>query len=120
MGADRGTRGLSNACWFDIQHDKSTRVRDDYWREGNLNVLSALVRHSVTFPDDFFPNLLTVHMCVAPAYVRAGVDQVTDLLKACTEKRHGGEHAAGWNLRNGLTLASGNPVFTAINLISIG
>jgi DNA-binding FadR family transcriptional regulator len=94
VGADRGTRRLSIACWFDIQHGKPTRVRD-HWREGNLNVLSALVRHSVPLPDDFIPNLLAVRMCLAPAYARAGVDQSTDqvidLLKACTDKGRSGE-----------------------------
>jgi len=110
---------LARDGWFDIQHGKSTRVRD-YWREGNLNVLSALVQHSVPLPDDFVPNLLDVRMCMAPAYARAAVDRsadlVIDLLKTCTDPSDTAESyaTADWNLHHGLTLASGNPVFTLI------
>jgi GntR family negative regulator for fad regulon and positive regulator of fabA len=110
---------LARDGWFDIQHGKQTRVRD-YWREGNLNVLSALVRHNLPLPTDFVPNLLAVRLCLAPAYTRAAVvrsaDLVIDLLKACSDLPDTAESyaTADWNLHSGLTLVSGNPVFTLI------
>jgi GntR family negative regulator for fad regulon and positive regulator of fabA len=92
----------------------------DYWREGNLNVLSALVRHNLPLPADFVPNLLAVRSCLAPAYARAAVDRsaslVIDLLDVCSDLADTADSyaAADWHLHNGLTLASGNPVFTLI------
>jgi len=110
---------LGRDGWFDIQHGKPTRVRD-YWREGNLNVLSAIVRYSQRLPDDFVPNLLAVRLSMAPAYVRAAVeraaDQVVTLLAGYGELEDTPERfaRADWDLHHGLTLASGNPVFTLI------
>ena len=94
----------------------------DYWREGNLNVLSALVRHSRRLPDDFVPNLLAVRQSLAPAYTRAavvrGADQVIALLNGYTDLQDGDSAerfaTADWKLHHGLTLASGNPIFTLI------
>jgi GntR family negative regulator for fad regulon and positive regulator of fabA len=110
---------LARDGWFDIQHGKPTRVRD-YWREGNMNVLSALVRHSERLPDDFVPNLLAVRLSLAPAYTRAAVeraaDEVVALLNGCADLEDDAHEfaQADWNLHHGLTLASGNPVFTLI------
>lgn len=110
---------LARDGWFDIQQGKSTRVRN-YWREGNLNVLSALVRYSERLPDDFVPNLLAVRLCMAPAYTRVAVEraanEVIALLDGYDSLEDDAEHfaRADWNLHRGLTLTSGNPVFTLI------
>jgi GntR family negative regulator for fad regulon and positive regulator of fabA len=110
---------LARDGWLDIQHGKPTRVRD-YWREGNMNVLSALVRHSKRLPDDFVPNLLAVRLCLAPAYARAAVAQASDdviaLLADNVKLEDTAESfaRADWKLHQGLTLASGNPIFTLI------
>lgn len=110
---------LARDGWFDIQHGKPTRVRD-YWREGNLNVLSALVRYSEQLPTDFVPNLLAVRLSMAPAYTRAAVERAADeviaLLSEYTDLEDSAARFAGadWDLHRALTLASGNPVFTLI------
>ena len=110
---------LARDGWFDIQHGKPTRVRD-YWREGNLSVLGALVRHSDKLPDDFVPNLLAVRLCMAPAYTRAAVEraagQVVMLLDGYPDLDDTAEAfaQADWDLHRRLTIASGNPVFTLI------
>jgi GntR family negative regulator for fad regulon and positive regulator of fabA len=110
---------LARDGWFDIQQGKPTRVRD-FWREGNMNVLSALVQHSERLPDDFVPNLLAVRLSLAPAYARAAVkrasDKVVALLNGYPDLEDAAEDfaQADWDLHHGLTLASGNPVFTLI------
>lgn len=110
---------LARDGWFDIKQGKPTRVRD-YWREGNLNVLSALVRHAERLPDNFVPNLLAVRLSMAPAYTRAAVersaDDVAALLAGYADLADTAESFADadWDLHHGLTLASGNPVFTLI------
>jgi GntR family negative regulator for fad regulon and positive regulator of fabA len=110
---------LAHDGWFDIQHGKPTRVRD-YWREGNLNLLGTLVRYSQHLPDDFVPNLLAVRLSMAPSYTRTAVErdahQVVALLNGYADLQDDAERFAhaDWDLHHGLTLASGNPVFTLI------
>jgi GntR family negative regulator for fad regulon and positive regulator of fabA len=64
---------LERDGWLNIQQGKSTRV-NDYWKEGGLNVLNALVQHSEKLPPDFIPNLLHVRLVLAPAYTRQAVE----------------------------------------------
>ena len=110
---------LARDGWFDIQHGKPTRVRDS-WLEGNMHVLSAMVRHSERLPVDFVPNLLAVRLSLAPAYARAAVERAADdvlvLLNGYSDLQDSAEvfAQADWDLHHGLTLASGNPVFTLI------
>jgi GntR family negative regulator for fad regulon and positive regulator of fabA len=110
---------LARDGWFDIQQGKSTRVRN-YWREGNLNVLSALVRYSQQLPQNFVPNLLQVRSSLAPAYARAAVARDAQAVLSLLQGYLGlpdtaEEYAkADWDLHQGLTVTSGNPVFTLI------
>ena len=109
------------ACegWLTIQQGKATRV-NDFWREGGLSVLGALVRYSEKLPPDFVPNLLAVRLALAPAYTRAAVEQdaaaVADCLaaQAGLEERPEAFAAFDWRLHHTLTVASGNPVYTLI------
>ena len=105
--------------WLTIQQGKSTRV-NDFWREGGLNVLSALVRYSRQLPSHFIPDLLEVRLALAPAYTRAAVERA-----AATVVAHLADYAKldgtpqafatfDWILHRSLTVASGNPVYTLI------
>lgn len=110
---------LGRDGWLTIQHGKATRV-NDYWREGGLNVLSALVRFSAELPPDFIPNLLDVRLALAPAYARLAVErqpgQVAALLENATTLADSAEAFAAfdWALHRSLTLASQNPIYTLI------
>jgi GntR family negative regulator for fad regulon and positive regulator of fabA len=109
------------ACegWLTIQQGKPTRV-NDLWREGGLNVLSALVRYSQRLPPDFVPNLLEVRLAMAPAYTRAAVERDPAPLIACLANQGNLDDtpeafaAFDWTLHYTLTVASGNPVYTLI------
>ncbi len=109
------------ACegWFAIQQGKSTRV-NDFWREGGLNVLGALVRYSEQLPPDFVPNLLEVRLALAPAYTAAAVERspeaVVDYVAHYTGLEDSPESFASfdWGLHHTLTVASTNPVYTLI------
>ncbi len=109
------------ACdgWLTIQQGKSTRV-NDFWQEGGLNALSALVRYSRRLPPDFVPNLLEVRLALAPAYTRAAVTsnaaRVVDYLAGhrSLPEQPAVLAAFDWGLHRTLTLASGNPVYTLI------
>lgn len=105
--------------WLTIHQGKLTRV-NDFWQEGGLNVLSALVRYGQQSPPDFIPNLLEVRLALAPAYTRAAVER-----SAAKVVAHLADHtnldgtpeafaAFDWTLHRALTVASGNPVYTLI------
>lgn len=110
---------LAREGWLTIQQGKATLV-NDFWREGGLGVLGALVRYSRRLPPDFVPNLLEVRLALAPAYARAAVErdaeEVVALLAghAVLEDTPQALAAFDWDLHHCLTLASGNPVYTLI------
>jgi len=124
MGVTRPTlretlQRLACEGWLTIQQGKATRV-NDFWTEGGLTVLGALVRYSEQLPPDFVPNLLEVRLALAPAYTRAAVESSAVTVAECLA-----DHASlddtpealaayDWRLHHTLTVASGNPVYTLI------
>ncbi len=105
--------------WLEIHHGLPTRVRD-YWHEGNLGVLAAIARHRNHLPPHFVPDLLSIRLALAPAYVRLAVartpGQVAQLLEPYLSLPEDPDcyAQADWDLHRFLTIASGNPVFTLI------
>lgn len=105
--------------WIDIQHGRPTRVQD-FWREGNLGVLSGIARFPEHAPDEFVPNLLSVRLLMAPTYFRRAVEsdpaQVEVLLEQIIEVDETPASFAqvDWRLHHRLTVLSGNPIFTLI------
>jgi GntR family negative regulator for fad regulon and positive regulator of fabA len=110
---------LARDGWLEIHQGRPTRVRD-YWQEGSLAVLGAVVEHADHLPQDFVPNLLYVRQLLAPAYIRLAVlrqpEQVERLLASYPELADtpSAYAAADWQLHHRLTIASGNPIFTLI------
>ncbi len=112
-------RRLQGDGWLTVQQGKPTRV-NDFWREGGLNVLSALVRYSQELPDNFVLNLLQVRRAMAPAYARLAVEcnwrEVAAFLARYESLPDTPEDYAAfdWRMHYVLTLASGNPIYTLI------
>ena len=112
-------RRLERDGWVAIQQGKPTVV-NYIWRDGGLNVLSAVVRYSRRLPPDFVLNLLQVRLVLAPAFTRAAVErapeQVIVLLEAwSTLEDDAAAYAAfDWKLQHQLTIISGNPIYTLI------
>jgi len=110
---------LERDGWLTIQQGKSTRV-NDYWRDGGLNVLNALVRYAEKLSPDFIPNLLQVRLALAPEYTRQAVENSPAQVSKCLEDSTTlidtpQEYASfDWHLHYSLTIASGNPIFTLI------
>jgi GntR family negative regulator for fad regulon and positive regulator of fabA len=110
---------LERDGWLNIQHGKSTRV-NDYWTQGGLNVLNALVLYSEKLPTNFIPNLLVVRSLLAPAYTRKAIEnspkQVIEYLKDYMGLNDNPADYASfdWHMHHNLTIASGNPVYTLI------
>jgi GntR family negative regulator for fad regulon and positive regulator of fabA len=110
---------LARDGWITIRQGKPTRVKD-FWWEGNLNVLRAIVRHSTEIPADFVPNLLAVRLALAPAYVRAAIEREPETIVAFLSRYPDLQDNAAifaeadWLLHLALIRASGNPVYMLI------
>ncbi len=110
---------LARDGWVTIKHGKATRV-NDFWWEGNLTVLDAIVRHGRQIPADFVPNLLAVRLALTPAYARAAIEhQARDVAKILAPYPNLNDSAAAfaiadWELHLALIRASGNPIYMLI------
>ena len=105
--------------WLTIRHGQQTRV-NDFWREGGLNVLDAVVRHGRVLPAGFVGQLLEVRTLLAPAYTRAAVARdaaaVAARLRAAEALPESAVEFArfDWDLHHALAIGSGNPIFALI------
>lgn len=110
---------LSRDGWLTVRQGKATVV-NDFWREGGLNVLSALVQHGDHLPEDFVQQLLEVRMQLAPAYTLAAIERdptaVAEYLAGYRELADQPASYASfdWNLHRLLTFSSGNQIYTLI------
>ncbi len=110
---------LSRDGWVEIHHGKSTRVRD-YWREGNLLILSSIAHHKDLLDQNFVAQLLQVRLLLAPEYSRLAIErssrEVIELLKGMqvmdSSPMEFGKR--DFELHSQLTILSGNPIFTLI------
>ena len=110
---------LARDGWFTVRQGKQTVV-NNFWEDGGLNVLSALVQHGDELPPNFVVHLLEVRLQLAPAYTRAAIEQNAP---AAMELLRGYERlpdvaaayaAFDWQLHRCLTITSGNPIYTLI------
>ncbi len=110
---------LARDGWITIQHGRPTRV-NDFWWEGNLNVLGAIARHSESVPAHFVPNLLAVRLSLAPAYTHAAVQrrpqEIASFLAPYPSLDDASEvfARADWELHLALIRAAGNPIYMLI------
>ncbi|MCB9421186.1 MAG: fatty acid metabolism transcriptional regulator FadR [Ardenticatenaceae bacterium] len=115
---------LARDGWLTVQQGKSTVV-NNFWQDGGLNVLSALVQHSDHLPPNFVANLLEVRLHLAPAYTRAAVERAGDEVAAFiqgsglrqaqpTNPTAAAYASFDWQLHRLLTTKSGNPIYTLI------
>jgi GntR family negative regulator for fad regulon and positive regulator of fabA len=110
---------LARDGWLTVTHGKSTVVTN-YWQEGGLNVLGALVEHSDHLPPNFVCDLLEVRLHLAPAYTRLAVArhgaEVSEFLAAAADLADTPDVYAAfdWSLHRRLTILSGNPIYTLI------
>jgi GntR family transcriptional regulator, negative regulator for fad regulon and positive regulator of fabA len=110
---------LARDGWLEIRQGKPTRVRD-YWREGSLGVLGAIVRYSVDLPPGFVSNLLGVRLAMAPDYIRLAVKRNAQAVSEFLDPylnlpdEPAAYAQADWDLHSHLTVLSENPIFTLI------
>lgn len=110
---------LERDGWITINQGKPTMV-NDIWREGNLNILSGLIRYGDGFSDEFIENLLWVRLDLAPSYARLATENNPDFIISHLMKRKDLSAdpqrfaSFDWELHYLMTVASGNPIYTLI------
>ncbi len=110
---------LERDGWISINHGKPTMV-NDIWREGNLNILSGIIRYGDDLSVDFIKNLLLVRSDLAPSYAFFASENepqiVIQHLEKFTELADDPEKFASfdWELHYKMTIATGNPIYTLI------
>lgn len=112
-------RRLERDGWVTIRQGKSTVV-NDFWRQGGLNILNGIARHSASLPPDFVSNLLRVRLDIAPSYTRLAVERAAENVLALLKTHPAiGDDAIAfadfdWKMHHTLALDSGNPVYAMI------
>lgn len=70
---------LSRDGWLDIQQGKPTRIRD-YLKDGNLNILSGLLKADPDLVPNLVPDLLDMWELLAPRYTASSVRRAPGLI----------------------------------------
>jgi len=112
-------RRLESEGWIAVHHGKRTIVRD-FWREGNLGVLTRVIQHQGGIRPSFIMNLLDFRLLIAPTYTRDAIEYNADsVLERLSDmpKPHAdpAEYAAfDWALHRDLAVYSANVIFPLI------
>jgi GntR family negative regulator for fad regulon and positive regulator of fabA len=107
---------LGRDGWVEIQQGKPTRVRD-YWREGNLGVLSVLAQSPAHQSPDFVTHLLELRVLLAPEYTRQAIgSSAEEIARLLEEYANLADDPAAFaradlDLHALLTQRADNPVF---------
>lgn len=110
---------LARDGWIAVRQGKATVV-NNYWQDGGLNVLGALIHHGDHLPPNFVTQLLEVRLNLAPAYTRAAVTnapgEVSTFLRGSDRLDDSPADFASfdWQLHHRLTISSGNHIYTLI------
>ena len=110
---------LSRDGWLDIQQGKPTRIRD-YLKDGNLNILSGLLKADPDLIPNLVPDLLEMWQLLAPQYTadstRRAPGLILDLLADFNRTPDQAEAFARnmWKLHHMLIAYCGNLVYGLI------
>ncbi len=110
---------LSRDGWIEIRQGKATRVKD-YWKEGNLLILSAIAQRQDQVTEQFVTNLLQIRLLFAPTYTRMAMQNalnpVIHLLESLQSIEDKPEVFVNKDLElhQQLAVLSGNPLFALI------
>ncbi|CAM2070624.1 fatty acid metabolism transcriptional regulator FadR [Sulfidibacter corallicola] len=110
---------LDRDGWITIRQGKPTVV-NDFWIEGGLNVLSAMVSTGRAVDPLFIAKLLEVRQVLAPAYTCAAIIHDPDRVVIQTARHEELPDEAeaycrfDWDIHHDLAVTSANPVYPLI------
>lgn len=106
---------LARDGWIAINERRTTTV-NDYWAEGNLNVLSAMAGHTASIVSSFVKDLLEVRLAVAPDYAARAVQVNHMMVVAALARPYDQDDALStcdfdWQTHISLARLSGNRIY---------
>jgi GntR family transcriptional regulator, negative regulator for fad regulon and positive regulator of fabA len=110
---------LQKSGWISVQQRHATVV-NNFWSQGDLELLASISRNSENFPPDLASHLLELRIQFAPDYARRAVENGAEQLTDCLSrsKRLGGGPGAmarfDWELHLTMAILSGNKIYPLI------
>jgi GntR family transcriptional regulator, negative regulator for fad regulon and positive regulator of fabA len=110
---------LQKSGWISVQQRHATVV-NNFWCQGDLELLSSITRNSEQFPTDLASHLLELRIQFAPDYARRAVEndpaQLLECLGRCKRLGNGPGAMArfDWELHLTMAILSGNKIYPLI------
>jgi GntR family transcriptional regulator, negative regulator for fad regulon and positive regulator of fabA len=110
---------LQKSGWISVQQRHATVV-NNFWSQGDLELLSSITRNSETFPPDLASHLLELRVQFAPDYARRAVENGAEQLAECLARSKRLGTGAGamarfdWELHLTMAILSGNKIYPLI------
>ena len=110
---------LQKAGWISVEQRHATVV-NDFWANGDLELLSSIDKNSETFPFDLASHLLELRVQFAPDYARKAVEndprQLADCLSRSAKLRNSSSAMVkfDWELHLTMAVLSGNKIYPLI------
>lgn len=110
---------LQDSGWISVQQRHSTIV-NDFWSQGDLEILSSIARNSDPFPPDLASNLLELRVQLAPDYARRAVENDAAVLSEILGRAEKLRNCASalvkydWELHLAMAVMSGNRIYPLI------
>lgn len=104
--------------WITVNQRRTTTV-NDFWKEGNLNVLSTIAGSVTNVPSEFVAELLEFRQVIAPDYARKAVqNQPLQVVATLAKSNTNGELQQfvdfDWELHRTMAILSGNRIYPLI------
>jgi GntR family transcriptional regulator, negative regulator for fad regulon and positive regulator of fabA len=110
---------LQKSGWISVQQRHATIV-NNFWSQGDLELLSSITRNSERFPADLASHLLELRIQFAPDYARRAVENGAEQLTECLTRSKRLGNGAGamarfdWELHLTMAILSGNKIYPLI------
>ncbi|MGR3766277.1 GntR family transcriptional regulator [Rossellomorea sp. NS-SX7] len=110
---------LERDGWITIRKGMPAVV-NDYWKQGNLMTIAAILEHHEDIPDEFIHHMLELRISLTPSYVRDAVSRhrvkVISLFADVEELDDDAESYAefDWDLQLRTARLSPNPIYLLI------
>lgn len=110
---------LQKSGWISVQERHATIV-NDFWANGDLELLSSITRNIEPFPLDLASHLLELRVQFAPDYARRAVENDAAQLTQCLSRSHKLRNSTNatvkfdWELNITMAILSGNKIYPLI------
>jgi GntR family negative regulator for fad regulon and positive regulator of fabA len=110
---------LQISGWISVQQ-RHTTIVNDFWAQGDLEILSSITRNSEPFPTDLATHLLELRVQFAPDYARRAVENnaagVAEVLRKAEKLRNCSSALVkyDWELHLAMAVMSGNRIYPLI------